>query len=259
MASKFTEVDLGDGIEAVNMGHEPGADEDEPSSSTVRSEFLPAESTDYTVADAHPEGISADSYRKHSQSSLQSSSSKTISQSTLSGAEEGRLKRDDRETSPPAYQDVEAQRRESGATTSTITTTTTEMTVGKQQTHQERAAGKGFFAWLTRTRPPPPYPSERTVSPEYSAGILSRLTFQWMSSMMSVSTGPSIVVFPLPGTQTPCSSLTLSRVLNQSLEGIRQLSPLKGGIHTYNSTNLRAWASTRPERSLLRELTTNHC
>lgn len=213
MASKFTEVDLGDGIEAMNTGHEPGADEDEPSSSTGRSEFISTESTSYFVANAHPNGISADSDRKQSQSSLQSSCSKTISQSTLSGAGEGPLKRDDRETSPPAYQDVEAQRRESGATTSTVTTTTTEMTAGKQETLEERAAGKGFFAWLTRTRPPPPYPSERTVSPEYSAGIFSRLTFQWMSPMMSVSIVPSIAVFRRPGTQAPFSSLTLSRIL----------------------------------------------
>lgn len=214
MASKFTEVDLADGIEAMNTGHEPGADEDEPSSSTGRSDFMSAESTGYFVANAHPDGNSANSDRKHSQSSLQSSSSKTISQSTLSGAGEGPPKRDDRKTSPPAYQDVEAQRRESGATTSTVTTTSTEMTAGKRETREERAAGKGFFAWLIRTRPPPLYPSERTISPEYSTGMFSRLTFQWMSPMMSLSTGPSIVVFPLPGTQTPhaCSSLILSRI-----------------------------------------------
>lgn len=186
--SKFTEVDLGDGFEAVDTGHDPRADEAEPSSSTGRAEIMSTESTGNVAAQTHPDGISVDTYRKHSQSSLRSSSSKTISQSTLSGVEEGPLKRHNRETSPPAYQDVEAQRRESDATTSTVTTTTTEMTVGKPETREERAAGKGFFSWLTRTRPPPPYPSERTVSPEYTAGILSRLTFQWMSPMMSVST-----------------------------------------------------------------------
>lgn len=183
--SKFTEVDLGDGIEAVNPAHDPSA--------------LSTGSTGYSAANTHSNAHSVDSDRKQSQSSLQSSSSRTISLSTLSGAEEGPLKRDRRETSPPAYQDVEAHRRESDATTSTVTTNTTEVTVGKQQTREERASGKRFFSWLTRTRPPPPYPSERTVSPEYTAGIFSRLTFQWMSPMMSVSTDPFFVVFQYTG------------------------------------------------------------
>lgn len=207
--SKFTEVDLGDGIEAVNTGHDPGADEDKASSSTGRAEIMSTESTGNVAAKTHPDGISVDTDRKDSQSSLHSSSSTTISQSTLSGAEVGPLKQNMRETSPPAYQDVEAQRRESDATTSTITTTATEVTVAKEKTREERAAGKGFFSWLTRTRPPPPYPSERTVSPEYTAGILSRLTFQWMSPMMSVSTGLYIIVFCLPSTQNPLSRPTI--------------------------------------------------
>lgn len=198
--SKFTEVDLGDGIEAVNAGHDRGAGEDEASSSTGRAEIMLTESTTSLKDNTQPDGLSMHSDRKHSQSSLQSSSSKTMSQSTLSGAEDGPLEQDKRETSPPAYQDVESQRRESDATTSTITTTTTEMTAGKQQTREERAAGKGFLSWLTRTRPPPPYPSERIVSPEYTAGIFSRLTFQWMSPMMSVSTTPSVVIVHLPST-----------------------------------------------------------
>lgn len=184
--SKFTEVDLGDGIEAVNQGLDQSANDDGATCS--RAQLISNDSIEDFAGSTHPDATSTDSDRKHSQSSLQSSFSRTISQSTLAGADEGPLNRDKRETSPPAYQDVEAQRRESDATTSTITTTTTEITVGKQQTPEERAAGKGFFSWLTRTRPPPPYPSERTVSPEYTAGIFSRLTFQWMSPMMSVST-----------------------------------------------------------------------
>lgn len=180
--SRFTEVDLGDGIEAVCPAHDPSPDDDGACGS--RATIMPTDST----ANTHLNGHSVDSDRKHSHSSLQSSSSKAISLSTLSGVEEDPLKRDTRGTSPPAYQDLEAHRRESDATTSTVTTNTTEVTVGKEQTREERAAGKGFFSWLTRTRPPPPYPSERTVSPEYTAGIFSRLTFQWMSPMMSVST-----------------------------------------------------------------------
>lgn len=213
--SKFTEVDLGDGIKAVNTGHDPCADEDEASSSNGEAEIMSTESTGNVSANMDPDGISVDTNRKPSQSSLHPSS-KTISQSTLSGDEEGPMKQNNRETSPPAYQDVEAQRRESDATTSTITTTTTEMTVGKQESREERAAGKGFFSWLTRTRPPPPYPCERTVSPEYAAGILSRLTFQWMSPMMSVSTGLYIVVFRLPNTNSAFASHIIS--YNTSLD-----------------------------------------
>lgn len=204
--SKFTEVDLGDGIEAVNSVHDPSADNDEGSCS--RAELISTDSVGYLAANKHSGDNSSSSDRKHSQSSLQSSSSRTISLSTLSGAEEGPLERDKREISPPAYQDVESQRRESDATTSTVTTTTTEVTAGKQQTSEERAAGKGFFSWLTRTRPPPPYPSERTVSPEYTAGIFSRLTFQWMSPMMAVSTNSFAVAFNRPGSYTLLSRLT---------------------------------------------------
>ncbi|KAJ0106908.1 hypothetical protein J7T55_014984 [Diaporthe amygdali] len=179
--SKFTEVDLGDGIEAVNPGNDLNADENEQGSS--RLEPLSTESTGHLAAHTHLEGNTSGPDRKQSQSSLQSSSSRTISQSTLSGADEESLGKNRRDTSPPAYQDVELQRRESDASTITASS---EVAVGKQETREERAAGKGFFSWLTRTRPPPSYPSERTVSPEYTAGILSRLTFQWMSPMMSV-------------------------------------------------------------------------
>lgn len=207
--SRFTEVDLRDGIETVNAGHDLGADEDEASSSTGRAGIMLTESTAYLTDNTHPDGLSMDSDRKHSQSSLQSSSSNTMSQSTLSGAGDGPLEQDKRETSPPAYQDVESQRRESDATTSTIATNTTQMTVGKQQTREERAAGKGFLSWLTRTRPPPPLPSERTVSPEYTAGIFSRLTFQWMSPIMSVSIVSSTVEVHLPRTRAPFSRTTI--------------------------------------------------
>jgi hypothetical protein len=189
--SKFTEVDLGDGIEAVEP---PNADDNEARSNN-QADLSSTDPTNSIAVETYLEGSSESSRRKHSQSSLQSSSSRTISLSTVSKVEEDPLKRDKRETSPPAYQDVEAQRRESDATTSTIRTTTSEVTIGKQQTREERAAGRGFFSWLTRTRPPPPYPSERTVSPEYTAGIFSRLTFQWMSPMMSVSIESHTFVF----------------------------------------------------------------
>jgi hypothetical protein len=185
------EIDLGDGIEAV--GATPRADDtlDEAESSD-QGEPSSSGSTGSFAADTNLNGSSASPHHKGSQSSLQSSSSRTISLSTVSAVDEDPLKTGQRETLPPAYQDVEAQRRESDATTSTAGTDASEVTAEKQQAREERASGKGFFSWLTRTRPPPPYPSERTVSPEYTAGILSRLTFQWMSPIMSVSHGSSL-------------------------------------------------------------------
>lgn len=36
----------------------------------------------------------------------------------------------------------------------------------------------------------PPVPKERQISREYTAGFLSKLTFQWMAPLMSVSTRP---------------------------------------------------------------------
>lgn len=49
--------------------------------------------------------------------------------------------------------------------------------------------------WYRRLNPlkrrrKPPVPDERTVSPEYRASWLSRLTFQWMAPMMRVSRPP---------------------------------------------------------------------
>lgn len=209
--SKFTEVDLGVGIGAMDP---PNADDDEATNRNG-AEVLSPDLIGSSAVNMRHIGSSTSSHRKQSQSSLQTSSSRTISLSTNPSVEEDPLKRDKRETSPPAYQDVESQRRESDATTSTITTTTSEVAVGKQQTREERAAGKGFFSWLTRARPPPPYPSERTVSPEYTAGILSRLTFQWMSPMMSVSVEWSIIVFHLFG---PHSLVVMSLGCNQAAE-----------------------------------------
>lgn len=191
--TKFTEVDLGDGIEAVL----PPSTNDGDARHNSQAESLSIDPTGSFTANLGLDGNSACSCRKHSQSSLQSSSSRTISPSTSPDVDEDPLKRERRETSPPAYQDVGAERRESDVTTSTSRTSISELEAGKQQTREERAAGKGFFSWLTRTRPPPPYPSERTVSPEYAAGIFSRLTFQWMSPMMSVSFEPLILLVQL--------------------------------------------------------------
>ncbi|KUI61105.1 Oligomycin resistance ATP-dependent permease YOR1 [Cytospora mali] len=160
--SKFYEVDLGDGVEAVET---PSMDE------AGRSNTI------------HGSNPSRDPERKPSQNTLHTSSSRTISQSTLSMVDS--LKKARPELAPPAYHDVEAQPRQSEGT-ATLSEQETATSRQERRERQDRAAGRGFLSWLTRKRPPPSYPSERTVSPEYNAGIFSRLTFQWMSPLMSV-------------------------------------------------------------------------
>lgn len=253
--SKFTEVDLADGIEAVNPSHVSSTDEVEQNNNG--NEILSAESTGRIETHINLEDSCAEPSRKDSQPSLQSSSARTASQSTLFGADEETVQKDNRETSPPAYQDVEAQRRESEATTTTVATSTTEVTAAKHQTREERAAGKGFFSWLTRTRPPPSYPSERTVSPEYTAGIFSRLTFQWMSPMMSVSTDPPPVRLSSPHYILHSVVLPRPIISKPCLGFVRQLSGWEDDFHAANSTCLRARASARCGCFALHELTTN--
>lgn len=60
---------------------------------------------------------------------------------------------------------------------------------------EQDASGKGDAQsrkWYQRLNPlrlrkVPPVPEERSVSPEYGAGILSVILFQWMSPLMNVS------------------------------------------------------------------------
>lgn len=60
---------------------------------------------------------------------------------------------------------------------------------------EQDASGKGGAQkrkWYQRLNPLrlrkiPPVPEERSVSPEYGAGILSVILFQWMSRLMNVS------------------------------------------------------------------------
>jgi hypothetical protein len=61
---------------------------------------------------------------------------------------------------------------------------------------EQDASGKGLGAqkrkWYQKLNPLrlrkiPPVPEERSVSPEYGAGILSVILFQWMSPLMNVS------------------------------------------------------------------------
>lgn len=55
-----------------------------------------------------------------------------------------------------------------------------------------RSTRKGKKKWYKRVNPlkwgaKPPVPKEREVSAEYKAGFFSRLTFQWMAPIMTVS------------------------------------------------------------------------
>ncbi len=73
-------------------------------------------------------------------------------------------------------------------TTRTLTqmTTTSSLTVESQRPFPE-----GHKPWYERLNPlksrrKPPVPNKRTVSKEYGASFLSKLTFQWMSPIMKV-------------------------------------------------------------------------
>lgn len=64
----------------------------------------------------------------------------------------------------------------------------------------------------------PPVPKERIVSREYTAGFFSKLTFQWMTPLMTVS---RIVAFDCPQIGIP-SSVALSLLCPQ---GVAKLTP----------------------------------
>jgi ATP-binding cassette subfamily C (CFTR/MRP) protein 1 len=68
-------------------------------------------------------------------------------------------------------------------------TTSTEITTGSDKTTEPETQKKP--PWSKRLNPlkrnPPPVPRERQPSREYSANFFSKLTFQWISPLMSVS------------------------------------------------------------------------
>lgn len=58
--------------------------------------------------------------------------------------------------------------------------------VKPQQQQQQK---KKWYPTLTiLSKEKPPVPKERTVCPEYNAGFLSTLTFQWTAPLLAVST-----------------------------------------------------------------------
>lgn len=80
-----------------------------------------------------------------------------------------------------------------GRTVTQTTTATATTAAFPLDTQPDHSAGKK--AWYKRLNPLKrrkaiPVPSERTVSKEYGANILSRLTFQWMAPLMKVPSRP---------------------------------------------------------------------
>jgi ATP-binding cassette, subfamily C (CFTR/MRP), member 1 len=76
--------------------------------------------------------------------------------------------------------------------------TTTELTrndtsaTGRTDVTEESDPPKKKKSWNPLKRNPPPIPETRGISGEYRAGFLSRLSFQWVTPMMSVSLPCSI-------------------------------------------------------------------
>lgn len=68
----------------------------------------------------------------------------------------------------------------------TLTTTTTRSSITVGPKDDEPLTKKPWFKSLNplKSRIPPPVPKERLVSREYKAGLLSRLTWQWMAPLM---------------------------------------------------------------------------
>ena len=68
-------------------------------------------------------------------------------------------------------------------------TTSTELTTVSDKTTEPETQKK--LPWSKRLNPlkrnPPPVPKERQQSREYTANFFSKLTFQWISPLMSVS------------------------------------------------------------------------
>ncbi|KAL9597789.1 MAG: hypothetical protein Q9219_004916 [cf. Caloplaca sp. 3 TL-2023] len=70
----------------------------------------------------------------------------------------------------------------------TLTTTTTRSSVTVESKADEDPVRKPWYKSLNplKKKTPPPIPKERIVSREYNAGLLSRLTWQWMAPIMHV-------------------------------------------------------------------------
>jgi hypothetical protein len=86
--------------------------------------------------------------------------------------------------------EVEFEKQESNILPTAVRTqtTSTEITTGSDKTTEPENQKP---PWSKRLNPlkrnPPPVPKERQSSREYSANFFSKLTFQWISPLMSVS------------------------------------------------------------------------
>ncbi|KAI4139185.1 MAG: hypothetical protein LQ341_004313 [Variospora aurantia] len=79
-----------------------------------------------------------------------------------------------------------AEKKERPFANRTLTTTTTRSSVTVESRTDDIVTTKSWYRRLNplKKRTPPPIPKERVVSREYSAGLLSRLTWQWMAPIM---------------------------------------------------------------------------
>ena len=70
---------------------------------------------------------------------------------------------------------------------SSATTATTMSDISQIESLNQQPKKRKWYAWLTlRHRHVPPVPRERELSREYKANIFSKLTFQWISPLMTV-------------------------------------------------------------------------
>jgi len=87
------------------------------------------------------------------------------------------------------HPDSENQESKNGPTAVRTQTTGTEITAVSDETTEPKTKKK--LPLSKRLNPlkrnPPPVPTERQQSREYTANIFSKLTFQWISPLMSVS------------------------------------------------------------------------
>lgn len=110
--------------------------------------------------------------------------------SALTAAEQHREQQEQEAAAATAAGDEKLALSKIGA----ISSRTSSISTSEDSAEQD-ALGKGgaqkrkWYQKLNplRLRKIPPVPEERSVSPEYGAGILSVILFQWMSPLMNVS------------------------------------------------------------------------
>jgi ATP-binding cassette, subfamily C (CFTR/MRP), member 1 len=110
--------------------------------------------------------------------------------SALTAAEQHREQQDQESVGATAAGDEKLAFSKINDTSSrTSSISTTEHSPGQDASGKGGAQKRKWYQKLNplRLRKIPPVPEKRSVSPEYGAGILSVILFQWMSPLMNVS------------------------------------------------------------------------